>query len=296
MTHTDDEFSFLQGQVDLLGLSGPVPSVRRASVEFGSATVSALLWTERPELTFLHGGGLNAHTWDATVLSLGRAAIAVDLPGHGRSSWRDDLDYSPATNAPEVAAVLDQFAGGTPQHIVGQSLGGLTGIALLGQRPDLVQSLVVVDISPGVLPEDTGQVRDFLAGPQIFSSREEVVEKAFASGLGSSKEQLVRGVTLNTRVRDDGSVVFRHHLANLEPGQSVHTGDFTTLWAPLEHSDVPVLLVRGSRGFLPPPVIAEFTERVPRARVLELDAGHNVHEQQPAALAAAIHEFIATVS
>lgn len=291
MTDIHDEFRLLPGKLEQLGLAGPIPPVRRTNVELGSATVSALLWAEQPEMLFLHGGGLNAHTWDATVLALGRPAIAVDLPGHGESTWRDDLDYSPATNAVAVATVLDRVAADTAQHIVGQSLGGLTGIALLDLRPELVRSLVIVDISPGILPEDSRQVRDFLAGPQVFSSRDEIVEKAFAAGIGSSREELERGVIHNTRVRADGSIVFRHHLANLEPGQSLNTGDFTTLWPTLERSTVPVLLVRGSRGFLSPPVVAEFAERVPRATILELDAGHNVHTQQPVALADAIREF-----
>lgn len=59
--------------------------------------VSALRWgSEAPRVVFLHGGAQNAHTWDTVVLGLGEPALAVDLPGHGRSAWRDDGDYSPS--------------------------------------------------------------------------------------------------------------------------------------------------------------------------------------------------------
>ena len=45
-------------------------------------TVSALAYGDAPPVvTFLHGAGLNAHTWDTTVLALGLPALAVDLPG-----------------------------------------------------------------------------------------------------------------------------------------------------------------------------------------------------------------------
>ncbi len=36
-------------------------------------------------MVFLHGGGQNAHTWDTVILGLGVPALAIDLPGHGRS-------------------------------------------------------------------------------------------------------------------------------------------------------------------------------------------------------------------
>jgi len=292
MAQRDDEFQYIDEELKELGLDGPAPSVRRDDLTLSTGTLGTLVWGEHPEIAFLHGGGLNAHTWDSTVLALGRPAIAIDLPGHGDSSWRDDFDYSPQTNAVAVAEALDALVPGVPQNVVGQSLGGLTGIALAGSRPDLVKSLVIVDVSPGIRFEDSAQVRDFLAGPQVFPSREDIVEKALAAGIGSSRRQLERGVVLNTRVRDDGTVVFKHHLANPPEGVAPSLGDFTTLWDAVIDSPVPVLLVRGSHGFLPPDVVAEFTERVPRAIVVEIEAGHNVHEQKPAELAAAIGAFL----
>ena len=88
--------------------SGP-PAVRRVSVDVGGGQrVSALAWAETsPELVLLHGGGQNAHTWDTVALALERPLLAIDLPGHGHSDWRDDHDYSPVTSAPAVSAAID---------------------------------------------------------------------------------------------------------------------------------------------------------------------------------------------
>ena len=58
----------------------------------------------------LHGGGQNAHTWDTVILGLGVPALAVDLPGHGRSAWREDGDYGPRLNADTVASVLRELS------------------------------------------------------------------------------------------------------------------------------------------------------------------------------------------
>ena len=68
-------------------------SVARIEVAVGPHRVSGLRWgCGDPEVVFLHGGGQNAHTWDALLLQTDFPAVAFDLPGHGRSSWRTDGD------------------------------------------------------------------------------------------------------------------------------------------------------------------------------------------------------------
>ena len=52
--------------------------------------------------------------------------VAVDLPGHGHSDWRADHDYTPASNAEDVAVALRELAPAS-RLVVGMSLGGLTG-------------------------------------------------------------------------------------------------------------------------------------------------------------------------
>ncbi|WP_052914478.1 MULTISPECIES: alpha/beta fold hydrolase [Protofrankia] len=291
MSDDRDEFAFLAEDAAEVGAPAGLPAVRRVGVTTAAGAVSALLWGDSPDLTLLHGGGLNAHTWDTTILALGRPALAVDLPGHGDSAWRDDFDYAPRPNARAVATILDAVAPGTRHTIAGQSLGGVTAIALAESRPDLVERLVIVDVSPGLRAEDATQVADFLAGPQVFGSREEIVEKALAAGIGFSRRALARGVALNTRVRDDGTIVFKHHLADPPPGARLNI-DFRYLWPVLENTTVPVLLVHGTHGFLAPETVGEFRSRVPRAEIVEIEAGHNIQEHQPAALAAALASFL----
>lgn len=287
----DDEFQHVREEAAELGVAGDPPDARRIAVDTAGGRVGALRWGDRPDTTFLHGAGLNAHTWDATVLALGRPALAVDLPGHGDSAWRDDFDYRPPTIAAAVAQLLDEVGAGVPQVVVGQSLGGLTAAELAAARPDLVRAVVIVDASPGLRVGDARQVSEFLAGPQEFASRAEIVDKAVAAGIGSDRRKLERGVELNTRVRDDGVVVWKHHLA-YPPKDVPSLPDITTTWDGLTGSDLPVLLVRATHGYLPDEVVADFRERVPRAAVVELDTGHNVQEQDPAGLAAAIRDFL----
>ncbi|MET3803694.1 pimeloyl-ACP methyl ester carboxylesterase [Nakamurella sp. UYEF19] len=296
-TAVAQEFSYLTGEAAELGLAGGVPLVERlAGQALAETGLSALRWGTDPiEAVWLHGGGLNAHTWDGTIMAAGLPSLAVDLPGHGDSRWCDDLDYSPVANAGPIVDLM-RSTSATASIVVGQSLGGLTGIAIAAQRPDLVRALVVVDVSPGLVVEAAGQVRDFLAGPESFGSRDEIVDRALQFGFGTSREGLQRGVFLNTRVRPDGRVVFKHHLANLKEGEVPFLSDFRTLWPAAESLRIPVLLVRGERGFLTDEWEAEFLTRVPDSTAVHLDAGHNVQEDRPLELAAAITEFVGRVA
>ena len=291
MPSPDDEFSYLEQEAAEFGIRTPLQIPHRATViDADGYDLSGIIWGEQPTTTYLHGAGLNAHTWDSTIAELGTPALALDLPGHGDSAWRDDRDYRPSANARAVASVLDALGTGA-QLVVGQSLGGGTAIALAAQRPDLVRALVVVDFSPGLAPGAAEQVTGFLAGPQVFASRDEIAERAIAFGFGASRAALDRGIVLNTRVRDDGSVIFKHQLTNLEPGQTVQLQDFDTLWPELEQIAVPVLLVHAEHGFLSPAVVDEFLGRVPGATGVQLDTGHNVQEEKPVELAAVIRAF-----
>src|SRR6516165_9390014 len=128
-----DELGMFEDNAREAGLpwDGP-PQVERVEVD----GVSALVWGDRsgPPLVLLHGGAQNAHTWDTVALALDRPIVAIDLPGHGHSAWRDDHDYRPAVMAPAVAGAVEALAPDAVA-VAGMSLGGLTALALSGIRP-----------------------------------------------------------------------------------------------------------------------------------------------------------------
>jgi pimeloyl-ACP methyl ester carboxylesterase len=295
------EFSYLPAQAQAMGVA--VPSVERVTLDLPDGRrVSALRFgDEPPRVTLLHGAGLNAHTWDTTVLALQQPVLAIDLAGHGDSSWRSDVDYTPRTLAVDVAAALDAWAGG-PQLVVGQSLGGLTGAALAAARPDLVSELIVVDITPGIdTSAGPAALRDFYAGPTDFDSRDELVDRAIAFGFGGARSDTERGVFLNTRVRDDGRVEWKHHFAHLAAqALAAHaTGDasapsvlHTSGWEDLAQTTAPVTLVRAIDGFVSAADAEDFGRRLPDAHVTALQATHNVQETAPAELASLISSRI----
>ncbi|MER7446575.1 alpha/beta hydrolase [Microbacterium sp. NPDC097977] len=291
------EFSYLPAQAQALGVAAP-PVERLTLPLAGGRQVSALRYgAGAPEITLLHGAGLNAHTWDTTVLSLQRPVLVLDLAGHGDSSWRDDLDYTPRTLAVDVAAALDAWTD-RPQLVVGQSLGGLTGAALASARPDLVSALIVVDITPGIdTSAGPAALREFYAGPTDFASRDELVDRAIAFGFGGSRPDTERGVLLNTRMRDDGRVEWKHHFAHLAaqaleahaPGDESAPSLLSDAgWEDLARTTAPITLVRATDGFVSASDADDFARRLPHARVVTVTATHNAQETAPSELAALI--------
>ncbi len=302
-----DEFQFLAEQARGLGVDR-VPPIRRltATLQDGRA-VSALHYGDPatgafapPVVTFLHGAGLNAHTWDTTAIALGLPGLALDLPGHGDSSWREDAAYAGRPLAADIAGPLEEWTDG-PQVVVGQSLGGLTAAALAASHPQLVRALVVVDISPGIDPNGgASQIAAFFAGPTDWASRDELVERALQFGLGGTREAATRGVFLNSRVRPDGRVEWKHHFAHLaaamaadpaaavaaREGQDAVRGVLAASgWDDLAAVRAPLTLIHGERGFLTDEDVADYREHLPHADTVSVASGHNVQEELPAELA-----------
>jgi len=293
-----DEFSLLKENADEVGLAWTAtPSVRRATLDLDDGrTISAIVWGDGPpELVLLHGGAQNAHTWDTVALALGRPLVAVDLPGHGRSSWRDDARYDPATNASAVAVAVSALA---PQSrvLVGMSLGGLTSIALTTRHTELVPRLVLVDITPGVNAEKGSAIAAFINGPDSFASFDELLERTTAFNPTRSESSLRRGLLHNALELDDGRWAWRHHLGRgaSEGREGRIPWDNAALWDDLSAITVPLMLVRGGDS----PVVddddvAELLRRQPTARVEVVSgSGHSIQGDRPLELAALISDFV----
>lgn len=298
-----DEFSFLPEQAADLGLDAPLPHGERVRLKLADGrTLSALRYGDGPPVvTFLHGAGLNAHTWDTTILALGLPALAIDLPGHGDSSWRADLAYTGRALAPDVATGIETWTAG-PQLLVGQSLGGLTAAAVAASHPELVRELVIIDITPGVDPNaGPTQISGFFAGPTDWATRDEMVDRALAFGLGGARTAAERGVYLNSRMRPDGRFEWKHHFAHLAAAmaaspelaaaaaaqQDAAAGVLSvTGWDDLAAVTAPTLLIRGDHGYVTDANAAEFQVLVPAASVEVVPSGHNVQEEIPADLGA----------
>lgn len=285
-----DEFAFLHENAAQAGVSGALPPVTR--LERGA--VSALRWgTDPVRVVFLHGGGQNAHTWDTVVLGLGEPALAIDLPGHGRSAWREDGDYGPRLNAEAVAPVIADLAPDA-DLMVGMSLGGLTALRLAVTDPALVRRLVMVDVTPSA-PERHEQMTRaqmgavaLVRGERNFPSFEAMVDAAVAASPHRSRESLQRGVFHNSKQLDDGCWTWRYDTFRKAEG-------FGGLWEDAALLRTPTTLVRGAESFfVDDGDAARFAEIAPgfQRAITVPEAGHSVQGDQPRALVAILRSVL----
>lgn len=275
---------------------GP-PTVRREAVDLGDGRrLSGLVWGDAPpELVFLHGGAQNAHTWDTVALALGRPLLALDLPGHGHSDGGRSGSANADANAPDVATAVGVLAP-EARAVVGMSLGGMTTLTLAAHSPELVSSVVLVDITPGVTAEKAAAIAAFVNGPESFDSFDDLLARTIEHNPTRTEASLRRGILHNALQRDDGSWVWRY--ARFRADEPASGSDFPTfgnLWDVIENLDVPVMLVRGmrSQSVVDDADEAELVRRCPTARIERLaDAGHSVQGDTPVELAALIDSFV----
>ena len=306
-----DEFGLFHENVAEFGLNvDEVPPVRRHEVVVApDRTVSLLAWGgSRKDVVFVHGGAQNAHTWDTVALALGRNAIAVDLPGHGHSSWRTDGAYTPANLADDIAIAITEH-GPDARLVVGMSLGGLTSMMLATRHPRLVKSLMMVDITPGVNGAKAKAIIDFVNGPQSFYSFDDLLARTIEFNPTRSESSLRRGILHNAHPLADGSWQWNYDRTNRSPestsasalpesGVVSEAGQPNPLWEDFSAVTCPLTLVRGS---LSPVVddddVAEAQRRQPDLTVHLVDgAGHSVQGDRPTELADIIAAELKEVS
>ena len=102
-----------------------------------------------PDLTLLHGWGLNGAVWDGIrdELAAHFTLHLVDLPGHGYSQ------HIPITS---LTAIADDIANALPArgHLLGWSIGGQLAIELAHRVPDQIDKLILVGTTPRFIEND----------------------------------------------------------------------------------------------------------------------------------------------
>lgn len=118
-----------------------------------------------PVLVMLHGGGGGVDDLAALRerLQAGRRVISPEQRGHGRSTGEGEISY--AVQAADTCALLDEL-GVHAADIVGWSDGGVLGLLIARDRPDLVGRLVTVSANAAlnsVPPALTDGAKNYLA-------------------------------------------------------------------------------------------------------------------------------------
>ena len=242
---------------------------------------------EGPPLVILHGlfgSGGNWHTLSSKRFGAHFTTYAVDLPNHGSSPHADSFDYP--SMASEVAGFLrDRDI--APASILGHSMGGKVAMFLAIEQPDLVDRLIVADMSPR--SADAGHEHIIRALQSVnleaVESRSDA-DDALATKIGSKP---VRQFLLtNLRRRDDGSYEWQMNL-------DVIARDYPNTLAPTPDGtfDGPTLFIRGTEsGYIGADDEQAIFGRFPNATIVDIQgAGHWVHAERPDEFGDAVLRF-----
>jgi len=261
-------------------MSHPDPDgAARSPRRVDDGALSGLAWGEPPvEAVLLHGALLNAGAWDQVLARTTFTAIALDLPGHGRSGWYADGDYSHGRMARDIAGFLTGL--GARVTLVGHSRGGIVATHVAALAPRAVDRLVIVDADP-TRPRPSAAVVPRMRWEGAF---DELVDDAHRMRPDLSRDRVADGVRRGAAERADGSWAWRWD-PNVR-GRATDDEVEQNL-AALSAVRCPVSIVRGADS---PAVGDDAILRIEAAlrRGIGLDTvagGHNPHSEAPVELA-----------
>jgi esterase len=250
----------------------------------------------RPPVLFLHGGRLTAHTFDLVCLSLRRdfRCLALDQRGFGDSDWSPNRDYSPETNARDIAAWIEHLGAKNPV-LVGHSLGGLHAMTYAADAADLLAGIVLIDVGPGVQPSGAQRIiehglRD--PGPGEF---EDFVARAVEFNPRRDRRLLRRSLLHNLRQLSDGRFTWKYDPGRVTPEYYSSTrASVERLRELVAQIACPVLVVRGAESDVYGDAqAASFAQALPDGRWARVEsAGHNIQGDNPHELTQVLRDFL----
>ncbi|MET0693892.1 MAG: alpha/beta fold hydrolase [Propionibacteriaceae bacterium] len=253
---------------------------------------STQLGTSGPRVVFLHGLFGQGKNWTSIAKSLadGYRLTLVDLPNHGRSDWTGEVSY--AEMAMAVGDLLADRAASEPFAVVGHSMGGKVAMALALLRPELVERLCVVDISPVRYTRLTN-FADYVAGMRSLDLGSLPDRTTADQGLlPYVPDETIRSFLLQNLRREGAGWRWQMNLDLL--GDHL---DVLADWPDLQAEPYlgPTLWVAGAESdYITSDYAAAMRRLFPKTQLLTVKrSGHWVHSAQPAIFTEALRRFLA---
>lgn len=250
-------------------------------------------------IVMLHGIRGYAETFGgiAAALQPTHRVIAYDQRGRGESDWDSAADYYTDAYVRDLEAVVDALGLDTFE-LLGHSMGGINAIVYASRHPDRVRRMVIEDAGPGAFEDSDGArriVQELRTTPTEFGDwqaasdfmrqlRPTVTEEARQQRLRSMLKPLPDG---RYTWRYDHAGIARTRL-NPDPARVVDLRPHVQAIA------CPTLVVRGGRSdYLQPHMAEAMCQANPLLRWTQIaDAGHYIHDDQPALFERAVVAFL----
>jgi pimeloyl-ACP methyl ester carboxylesterase len=244
-----------------------------------------------PAIVFSHGLLLSTRLWDAQVDALRSdfRCIAYDHRGQGRSEVPDARCIDMDTCAGDAAALVEAL-GVAPCHFVGLSMGGFVGMRLAARRPELLRSLSLLETSADPEPNAAKyrllNVVARFVGPWAVAGR--VMPILFGRSFLSDPARAPERERWRAVIAANRRSIWRAVNGVIER-QGIHEE--------LARIGVPTLVVVGEEDVATVPAKAErIAAAIAGARLVRVPrAGHSSPVEEPAAVTAALRDFLTSL-
>jgi 2-succinyl-6-hydroxy-2,4-cyclohexadiene-1-carboxylate synthase len=232
-------------------------------------------------LVLLHGFTQTGASWHGVVAELAERyrPLAPDIRGHGSAA-----DAVPV----ELGAVLGDISALAPPAftLVGYSMGGRIALHVALAMPQRITRLVLIGASPGISDPVQRQSRrdadEGLAQEIERGSVEQFAHRWAQTPVLSGQSPAVAAVAHADRLRSPPAGLARAL-------RGLGTGVLPSLWERLGELAIPVTLVAGERDAKFRDLAVRMSAAIADAQVTIVPgAGHAVHLERPAQLAAII--------
>ena len=220
------------------------------------------------------------------VLSEHARLFAVDLPGFGASERRDDL-LSPRAMGGFLAQLITEAALG-PVHLVAPDVGTSAALFAAAAHPERFASVVVGTGGAAVHIQLGEPLASWVLDPDLDKYRRmdpHVIVNTAADTIAGGIPDDIRADYLACYEGDRFAESMRY--ARRYPQE------LPVLAGLLPQITVPVTIINGRHDRVVPVANAEFLDqRLPASRLVIIDAGHFVWEEEPAQYASAVLDSI----
>lgn len=238
----------------------------------------------------LHGVNAHAGRFASLAARLGDAyrVIAVDLRGHGRSTWEPPWDLG--THLDDLHDTLRALELERADWM-GHSFGGRLLLELIADRPEVVDRAVLLDPAVWVPPHVALARAEAARHERTYASPEEAVDRRYAeSALHDTPREVVEEeAAVHLEQGEDGRWRYRYCQAAVVTAFS----EMAKPPPPFETVLVPTLVVRGTESDVVPEVVVDvLRDGIRDLRIEVVPGGHIVMWEALEQTAAAVERFL----
>ncbi len=249
-------------------------------------------------ILFLHGFTGSAKDWHFYFSSLNSKyfPIAVDLPGHGKTTVPNKTDsFSTEAYTNIIQLVLDYF-NISQVVLAGYSMGGRTALSFTIKNNQKVLGLILESSTAGMEDERDREIRietDHMLADKIMTDGLDPfvnywMDIPFFRSLKSLEKEEYSELVLEKKQNSPQG------LANSLLGFS--TGAMPSMWKNLSSLTIPTLLIAGSldRKFVR--INKEMNKRIPNSNLKIMnDCGHNTHLENRREFIILVNKFLSNL-